>query len=76
MTTLTTWLAAIAGAAIALILTFIQGRLSGAKAEHNANLARESQIHEKHLQEIADAAAARNAVDPDCLPDSDIYRRD
>lgn len=72
---MTTWLFAAAGAAIAFLFSFIQGRLSGAGAERNANRAREADAYEKHLQEIADAASARSAVRPDSLSD-DKYRRD
>lgn len=69
------WLIAIGGGAIALVLTFLQGRLSGAAAERNANRAREADAYETHLQEIADAASARNAVGPGSVQ-RDKYRRD
>ncbi|MGI6854450.1 hypothetical protein [Mesorhizobium sp. 1B3] len=72
---MTAWLLAAAGAAIAFLFSFIQGRLTGARAEHNANRAREADIYEKHLQEIAEAAGARNAVRRHGVPD-DKYRRD
>jgi uncharacterized membrane protein YdjX (TVP38/TMEM64 family) len=69
------WLVAAGGALAALLVAFLQGRLSGAEAERKANRAREADAYEKHLQEIADAASARNAVRPDGVPD-DKYRRD
>lgn len=65
------WLIAPVGAAVALLFAFIQGRNS----TRNANRAREADAYETHLQEIADAARARNAVRFDGLPD-DKYRRD
>ncbi len=75
MTGLTSWLIAACGGLVLLIVTWLQGRLSGAKAERNANRAKEADAYEKHFQDIGNAASARNALGPDSLPD-DKYRRD
>ncbi|HWK64111.1 MAG TPA: hypothetical protein VNS34_04180 [Rhizobiaceae bacterium] len=72
---MSSWLLAAGGAAAALLFTFIQGRLSGANAERNANRAKDADAYETHLREIADAAHARSAVRPGGVPD-DKYRRD
>lgn len=76
MTTLTTWLIAAGGALVAVILAVMKAWFSGAKASQDAARAKEADAYEKHLQEIADAARARNAVRPDIVPDDDKYRRD
>lgn len=71
-----TWLLAAGGGLVLLIVIWLQGRLSGAKAERNANRAKEADAYEKHLQDIADAANAGNSVRPsDSLLD-DPYNRD
>lgn len=72
---MSSWLLAAGGAIAALFLAFIQGRLSGARAQRNANRAQDAAAYETHLQEISDAARARNAVPPGGVPD-DKYRRD
>lgn len=72
---MTSWLIAASGGLVLLIVTWLQGRLSGAKAERNANRAKEAGAYEKQLQDIADAANARNRVSRLSV-DKDPYRRD
>lgn len=66
----------IGGSILAILSALIYGRLSGAKAERNANRAKEADAYERSLEEIAAANRARNSVSPDRLPDDDPYRRD
>ena len=54
--------ALVASAALALG-SYVKGRLAGAKAERNANRAKEADAYEQHLKELADAANARPSGD-------------
>lgn len=68
-------LLAILGGVIAVVGAFIKGRLDGAKKERTKQRAKEADAYERHLQDIADAADARNSVDPRGVPD-DPHNRD
>lgn len=52
-------IAALVAAAALALGSYVKGRLAGAKAERNANRAKEADAYERHLKEIADAADAR-----------------
>jgi len=54
-----TIIAALVGAVALAIGSYVKGRLAGAKAERNANRAKEADAYEQHIKEIADAANAR-----------------
>ncbi|PAQ06785.1 ABC transporter permease [Mesorhizobium temperatum] len=67
---------AIGAGVIAVAGAWFKGRLSGAKAERNAQKAKEADAYAKHLQDIQNAANARSSVDAGRLPDRDPYKRD
>lgn len=65
------------GAAIIGALGFgFQQRLAGAKAERNAQKAKEADSYAKHLEDLARAASAGNAVHPGDSLQSDPFNRD
>jgi hypothetical protein len=47
------------GVVIAILAAWLKGRLSGAKAERNAQKAKEADAYEQHLKDLAAAATAR-----------------
>jgi hypothetical protein len=67
---------AIGAAIVAAGSAWIHGRLSGAKAQANADKAKEADAYEQSLQDIAAAGDARSSVDVSRVPDRDPYRRD
>ncbi len=50
---------AIGAGVIAALGAWAHGRVSGAKAQANADKAKEADAYEKHIQDISDAANAR-----------------
>jgi hypothetical protein len=52
-------IAALIAAAALAIGSYVKGRLAGAKAERNANRAKDADAYEQHLREIANASIAR-----------------
>lgn len=67
---------AIGAGIIAVVGAWFKGRLSGAKAERNAQRAKEADAYEQHLENLANAAAAGNAVHPGDSLQSDPFNRD
>lgn len=67
---------AIGAGVIAVAGAWFKGRLSGAKAERNAQKAKEADAYEKHLEDLGNAAAAGNAVHPGDSLQSDPFNRD
>jgi len=51
--------AALFGAIVLAVISYVKGRLSGAKLERNANRAKDADAYEKHLKDIANASIAR-----------------
>ncbi|TPN03795.1 hypothetical protein FJ973_29570 [Mesorhizobium sp. B2-1-3] len=78
MTTLVAWflsnptIIAIGAAIVAAAGAWVHGRLSGAKAQANADKAKEADSYAKHIKDISDAANAR----PSGGVQSDPYNRD
>lgn len=70
------WIAGVGVALAAVVLAWLAGLRSGANYESTANQAQKADALEQELTEIANAARARNAVDPGVVPDNDKYRRD
>ncbi len=65
----------IAGIA-ALIAAIGAAYLKGRSAERTKQKAKEKDAYERHLKDIADAADARNRVQPSDSVQNDKYRRD
>lgn len=64
------------GALIAAIVWGFHQRLAGAKAERNAQKAKEADAYEQHLKDLSNAAAAGNAVHPGDSLHDDPFNRD
>ncbi len=60
---------------IALVASYLNGRVSGAERERDKQAAKERDSYARELEELADASIARNSVDGR-MPDRDPYRRD
>lgn len=72
---MTAYLISALATVITIIASYARGRIVGAKLERTATKAKEADAYEAHLQDLADAHRARNAVQPGSVPD-DKYRRD
>lgn len=62
----------IGGIIAAIIAAYVKGRTT----ERTKQKAKEKDAYERHLQDIADAADARNRVKPSDSVHDDPYRRD
>lgn len=51
--------AALFGAIVLAVVSYVRGRVSGAKLERNANRAKDADAYEKSLKDLAAAADAR-----------------
>jgi hypothetical protein len=67
---------AIGGGVIAALGWGFQQRLAGAKAERNAQKAKEADAYEQHLKDLGNAAAAGNAVHAGDSLQHDPFNRD